>query len=290
MSPRRQRTRDDRVSDLSRRYIGPRWFGPAYAAMMRLDPHARGSVDRELLATSVGLDARSAIPLYRPPASRRTHYRKGTRPILDALARGVAPPASGVEAGVRSLIDFVADHKPEPPRDIGSLRFGGTEEEIIARGSEWCTDLARVACALFQVAGFPSRMVFLADTSKAYSGHALLEVYRQNKWGAADPLDGVVYRGSGGAAASTWELMAQPELIALNSRGRGTPHARRGQFRTAAIAEYRLGRRGDHNYRISGINPYYRSILRMSERGWPGGLRWLHGEDDSDLMRDARVR
>ena len=34
-----------------------------------------------------------------------------------------------------------------------------------------------------------------------------------------------------------------------------------------------------YDYAVSPINDYYRSILEMSGRGWPGGLRWLHGED-----------
>ncbi|MBE3576189.1 MAG: hypothetical protein IMX00_00585 [Limnochordales bacterium] len=37
--------------------------------------------------------------------------------------------------------------------------------------------------------------------------------------------------------------------------------------------------REKYNYDPSGLNPYYRSILEMAERGWPAGLRWLHGED-----------
>ena len=31
------------------------------------------------------------------------------------------------------------------------------------------------------------------------------------------------------------------------------------------------------------MNDYYRSILSMADRGWPGGLRWLHGEDGESL-------
>ncbi len=29
----------------------------------------------------------------------------------------------------------------------------------------------------------------------------------------------------------------------------------------------------------STANAYYLSILSQSSAGWPGGLRWLHGED-----------
>jgi len=30
---------------------------------------------------------------------------------------------------------------------------------------------------------------------------------------------------------------------------------------------------------VSGINAHYRAILEMSRKGWPGGLRWLFGEE-----------
>jgi hypothetical protein len=30
---------------------------------------------------------------------------------------------------------------------------------------------------------------------------------------------------------------------------------------------------------ITGVNDYYRSILKMADKGWSGGLRWLHIED-----------
>ena len=74
------------------------------------------------------------------------------------------------------------------------MRFGGTEEQIIARGSDWCTDVVRVACAMCQVAGVPARLVSLFNLSQAHSGHDIIEVFSEGVWGAADPLNGLVYR------------------------------------------------------------------------------------------------
>lgn len=51
------------------------------------------------------------------------------------------------------------------------------------------------------------------------------------------------------------------------------------QFVVAAITNYFVWRSRDYDYTVSGVNEYYRSILEMSLGGWPGGLRWLHGED-----------
>jgi len=84
--------------------------------------------------------------------------------------------------------------------------------------------VARVGCALCQVAGFPARIVYLVDTEKAYSGHVIIEVYRAKVWGAVDPLTNVIYRHPGGEPASTWDLINNPRLIQSHSIGKSTPY------------------------------------------------------------------
>jgi hypothetical protein len=270
---------------LPNRYVGPGWFGPAYASMMRYDPHRHGSVDRDLLRSMVGLDETSSTFLYRDFTPQRVAYRTGTRPILDAIANEVVSAGKDDESRVRSIVRFVSGLRPVHSEGLKSIRFGGTEEEIIARGTDWCTDSARVGCALLQAAGFPSRLVQLADTRRAYSGHTLLEAFRRGSWGAVDPLTNVVYLTPNRAPAPAWSLMINPDWIRRAYRGPTTPYARAGQFRRAAISNYVLGRLDDHDYSVGGINAYYRSILKMSERGWPGGLRWLHGEGEHGVPR-----
>lgn len=159
------------------------------------------------------------------------------------------------------------------------MRFGGTEEQIFRRGSDWCTDAARVGCVLCQIAGLPARLVFLADTAQAYSGHVITEVYRQRVWGAVDPTTAVTYRHPDGRPASTWQLMNQPGLVKAHWKGEATPCTTVGQFRAAAISNYFVSEKETYDYTISPLNDYCRSILEMSIQGWPGGLRWLHGED-----------
>jgi len=44
------------------------------------------------------------------------------------------------------------------------------------------TELARAACGLFQAGGFSARMVYLFDTSRAYSGQAIIEVFWGKRW------------------------------------------------------------------------------------------------------------
>lgn len=86
-----------------------------------------------------------------------------------------------------------------------------------------------------------------------------------------------MYTHADGRPASTWDLKQEPDLIRSHGRGTGSRYTTPEQFRAAAISEYPPDAAGE--YRVAGINPYYRSILEMAARGWPGGLRWLHGED-----------
>ncbi len=45
------------------------------------------------------------------------------------------------------------------------------------------------------------------------------------------------------------------------------------------MANYFCRQSEAYDYTITGLNAYCISILEMSNQGWPGGLRWLHGED-----------
>ena len=150
------------------------------------------------------------------------------------------------------------------------MRFGGTEEEIIERG-------ARVGCALYQVAGFPCRMVHLFNLYAAYSGHVIVEVHQFGTWGAVDTSSGVVYRKDHGVPATTWELMNNAELV-IRHQGPEAWYTHPEQFLAAGIANYYLRDSDRYDYTSAGLNDYYRAILH-GRPGWPGGLRWLHGED-----------
>jgi hypothetical protein len=266
------------AAGLPRRYRGPEWFGTAYATMIRHDPHARNSVDRQIIESSVGLDRRSAHYLYREFTPVKVRYKRGTRPVLEAISTALAGRPTRVDARVRAVAQFLSDLAATTSPDVGKLRFGGTEEEIIARGTDWCTDLSRVGCALYQTLGLPSRMVLLADTSSAYSGHAITEVRYGGRWGAVDCVTGAIYQRPSGEPASTWDLVRNPRWVDRQYRNGETQGCSRDQFRAAAISNYTLASLATYDYSVRGVNPYYRSILRMSERGWPGGLRWLHGE------------
>ena len=260
-------------------YRGLAQFGPAYRVMLENDAHAPGSVDRVLMENMVRLCTETADYLYSQYTPERSLYRRGERPELEYWIDRILPAGNSDEERITAIVRFTAGLQGKASQDLDSAQVGGTEEEIIARGSDWCADVARVGCALCQVAGYPARIVYLVDTEKAYSGHVIMEVFRAGAWGAVDPLTDVLYRHSGGSPATTWDLMNDTDLIEQHSRGEPTPYTTPGQFRAAAISNYLVWEATAYDYTVVGINEYYRSILEMSEQGWPCGLRWLHGED-----------
>ncbi len=262
-------------------YTGIGQFGPAYRHMLKNDSHAAGSVDRVLAERMIRLCSESATFLYDTYTSLDIKYDNGSRPELEGYVSEVSVDSVGVEKTIEGIGEFTSGLEGKVV-DEGPVEmlFGGTEEQVIRRGSDWCTDVARVGCVLCQIAGFPSRLVYLIDTGQAYSGHVIIETHRQGRWGAIDTTTGVVYRHADGRPASAWELMKEPELIeshACNPIAAYT--STRGQFAGAAISNYFVWQSEMYSYAVSTANEYYRSILSMADRGWPRGPRWLHGEE-----------
>lgn len=267
-----------------RPYQGLSQFGPAYRYMLERDSHAPGSVDQVLAQRMVRLVPATAIYLYDEYSPAEVQYTRGTRPSLERLAGEVTAGCLTQAQRVGAIARFCASLAKDAGDDLEHMIIGGTEEEIVGRGSDWCTDVARVGCVLCQLAGVPARIANLFDTGAAYSGHVIIEAYRGGVWGAVDTSTSVVYRHEDGAPATCWDLMNHPPLIGAF---RGDPlasYSRPEQFRGAALVNYPLSEWRSFDYTPSGLNGYARSILEMAAKGWPGGLRWLHGED-SDAER-----
>lgn len=262
------------------KYQGVNQFGLAYKIMLENDTHAPGSIDRILTENMIRLCSKTSDYLYNKYTPTRSFYNNGARPELEQYIERAILSNPSDEKRIEAITRFTSNLQKKASDDLDLIQFGGTEEEIIARGSDWCTDVARVGCALCQVAGFSARIVHLFDTKKAYSGHVIIEVYRTKVWGAVDSLRNVIYRDSRGRPVSTWDLMNDHRLIEHHFlRDKLVASRALGQFRGVAISNYFTWNWREYDYTISKINDYYRSILEMANRDWPGGLRWLHGEN-----------
>ena len=205
--------------------------------MLGNDTHAPGSVDWVLWERLIRLCTETAGYLYKEYTPTQVRYEKGSRPTLESYLKESVGDCGSDEDKIKGIVRFTQRlGQNVVDESLDEMRFGGTEEEIIQRGSDWCTDVARVGCVLSQVAGIPARLINLFNTNQAYSGHVITEVYRGGVWGAVDPTTAVIYRKPNGIPASTWELMNQPQLIEVSSRGESTPYTTEGQFRAAGVS------------------------------------------------------
>lgn len=255
------------------KYKGLGQFGSAYKIMFENDIHAPNSVDRVLTEQMILLCPKTQKYLYSKFTPTKVSYTNNSRPILEEYLKKIIGNSKTEEEKIKSITKFCKKlSKTE------AIRFGGTEEEIIKFGSDWCTDLARVGCILFQIAGFPSRLVTLINIDKAYSGHEMVEVYWKNKWGAIDTMYGIIYQNKEKRPLSVWDLMNDPNLIRINVK-RSLSDEKIGKFRSTALINYFVKNFKNYIYTKSKVNDYYREIFKMSSKGWPGGIRWLNNED-----------
>ncbi len=244
--------------------------------MLQRDVHAPDSVDRVLIGKMIRLTEASADFLYRDYTPTHAIYEPGSRPEVDAaVRRALKIPSLGSHVAsleslrqVTTYLAAIASRADDIP--LEDLVFGGTEERIIARPTDWCTDLARAACVMLHIGRAAARIVCLFDTARAYSGHQIIEAYIDGSWVCADPVNGFVYKKSDGAPASALDVMRE-------RRASSTDH--NGLFRAVFLVNYNPVAASNYDFTESRANAYYMSILAQSSAGWPGGLRWLHGED-----------
>jgi hypothetical protein len=144
------------------------------------------------------------------------------------------------------------------------MLFGGTEKEILTRGTDWCFDLARVAAVILDCIGLTSRFVFVANPYKAYNAHVLLEVYYNDSWGVIDPLYGYIFFDTKPINAK--DIIHSAQLKSMNEDYKH-------MFNQISIAEYNPND-VDNKYIVSKCNEYTYKINTIIQDG-----TWLLGED-----------
>lgn len=265
---------------------GPGHLPMAYRRMLERDVHAPGSVDRTLLCDMIRVTDMSAIYLYESFTSEMPEYDYGARPELEsAVARiGRGLEGEGVD-GRHDIVCGIAAFLAEIAASADDLRpsdmvFGGTEERIMARRTDWCTDLARLGCVLLQIAGVAARLVNLFDTNKAYSGHQIIEGYVDGRWACIDPIHGYVFRDMDGVLASARDIMVDKAIVSATINDDDLAESYAGLFCYVGLVNYQAMDYMCYDFTESKADSYNLSILDASFASWPNGLRWLHGEDE----------
>ncbi|MBQ8598804.1 MAG: hypothetical protein IJ411_01625 [Oscillospiraceae bacterium] len=235
-------------------------FGEAYAVMLRKDLHHSASIDHELMRNMILLDPESVSALY----SKAPDLPKGIvqHPLYNWAQQF---RRSSAEDSVRKALAYVSTLAEQYTVPFEEMHFGGTEQQILQRGSDWCADLARVGLVLLNCLEIPARILHLADTSRAYWGHVVCEAYLNGRWAVCDFVHGFFLPYSG------WELHREREKIPALLGEERNWYA--GYFRAVAVSDYDpMDERND--YSISEPNEYYLTMMRLDQNG-----QWLMGEE-----------
>lgn len=260
-------------------------FGKEYGIMYNNDTHAEGSVDRIFYEKMVKLTDETAYFLYNNYTPLEVVYEKGSRIHLKQIVSTLK--SNSDRQTVHNIAAYCRDIVEKCETRSKDMIFGGTEEDIITRGTYWCTDIARVACIMCQLAGLPARILITANTKFAYCGHTVAEVYYNNKWGVIDPTNGLVFEQEEGCPASARDIKSNPEIVnaAFNKKyGIYEDFFAPGeQYESAAIVNYSINDRDKYVYTSSPLNEYVKGILDHSREKWAGGIRWIHNEDKVNL-------
>ncbi len=179
-------------------------------------------IDRWQANHFIGYNPKTAGPLYESYTFLRVRYTKGIFPRCERLAEAhVSGLSSELEKALALLTCAMPSgclHPTIPPLG-GPCRADRNldEDGLLASGTAWCNEQARVFTRLCQIAGIPARLIFLFyDDGK--SGHVVSEFYADERWSMADASRCCVLRGKDGRLMSAAECHADDSSKALADR------------------------------------------------------------------------
>jgi hypothetical protein len=162
---------------------------------------AVGGIDLEQALNYIKLTDVSLDFIYDKYTSGQMIYTAGSRPVLEGLAASLLSGITGELEKIEKLTKFVAEkvqwagyynkamgHKLATNRNL-------TEENLIISGYGWCNEQARLLCALTQIIGIPSRLVFAA--ARKGGGHVVVEVLTSGGWLLVDQSFGYLFINDG---------------------------------------------------------------------------------------------
>lgn len=231
---------------------------------------ADGTVDAVLQDKAVLLTAETVTGLYCAPCYDT--YRFGVlqkqRPLLWGIAQAVTAGQVQEMEKVQAIAKYTAELETqfpiahEPNQKFYSAPdeyfWGGPEELLITKGSDWCGEVARVFCALTQCARVPSRIVYTFSES---DGHVMNECYVDEQWILVDATNNFIYTG-GGRAYNASGMLLEKESFAAMLSGYSGYYSQSEFFRYVGIAGYILAEAASYSYKVSFCNDFYRARLK----------------------------
>jgi hypothetical protein len=199
----------------------------------RNNPYNPWDIDCIHATSKIHCVPETAAYLYGGYTPRKITYTTGSRPELEfhlevalknCRARKDRAPI------LTSYVNRVVLHTMYVPKHLHEL--GGTEEHVLRRGFGYCNEMARVLCAMAQISGIPTRLLFVRLPSG--SRHVMVEMLTDGKWGFFDPSFNL-YLPVGKAYAGALDIQKSKQLRARLDK-------------LASVNEkylHTLGRRGD---------------------------------------------
>lgn len=169
-------------------------------------PYRPGDIDYELPAVRmIRLTPETAEYLYSEYSPTESHYETGTRPELERQVKLATGRAKSEREKVLSLLEWSC-RKIVWPRGVRreDWEFGGTEEDLLARGVGSCEAGSRVLATMCQVAGVAARLTFHWSNR---GGHACAEAYVEGKWTLLDSDINFSGLSLSGYHVSCWDLV-----------------------------------------------------------------------------------
>ncbi len=258
-------------------------FGKEYGVMFRNDIHHKDSVDYQICKKMILINSDSEDYLYNRPISKIDI--EVTNHELFNFAKKFRGK-SDLQT-IKNVLNFTRNIVRNYDVPFDNMEFGGTEKEIIDRGTDWCTDISRVGLALLQCLNIPCRLAILVNGKKAYNGHTVCEAYIDDEYILVDFTYGVL--GFLSKKYSVKDLLNKPKIVNKIYSSKLDLYIDleyiEGLYNKAAISEYDITKK--HDFTISKPNKYYLNMMKLSHDGF-----WKMGEDlgkDKLIIRKATV-
>lgn len=160
-----------------------------------------GGIDLEQSLNHIALADVSLDFIYDKYTCGRNIYTPGSRPVLEGIAAKLVGGVTDEFGKIRKLAGYVSKevrwagyyHQATGHRLAYSRNLN--EENLIASRYAWCNEQARVLCALTQIIGIPSRLVFAS--ARKGGGHVVVEVLTSKGWLLIDESFGYLFINKG---------------------------------------------------------------------------------------------
>ena len=165
-------------------FVGKNGLPAQWRPRNMLGASVRG-IDRYQANQFVYFQPETAAYLYRDYTPLTVKYKTGTLPNYEKLAAqytaGLKSDTAKAVALLLAMPKFFR-HPGMPPLGASARPDRNLEDEpLLASGSGWCNEQARVFIRLCQVSGIPARMVHLFGQN-----HTVAEFHAEGRWAVAD--------------------------------------------------------------------------------------------------------